>query len=64
MNMDLGIDIVAQLILSVPEEMELKLLNTFGCTALVFLHKDLSLLIRFKICARQLQSHIPAICYA
>ena len=31
--MDLGIDIVAQLILSVPEEMELKLLNTFGCTA-------------------------------
>ena len=62
--MDLGIDIKAQLILSVPAEMELKLLNTFGCTALVFLHKDLSALIRFKICAAQLQSHIPAICCA
>lgn len=64
MNMDLGIDLVAQSILSVPEEMELRLLNTFGCTALVFLDKDLSPLIPLKICARQLQSHIPAICYA
>ena len=62
--MDLGIDLVAQSILSVPEEIELKLLSTFGCTALVFLYKDLSSLIHFKICARQLQSHIPAICYA
>ena len=64
MNMDLGIGLVAQSILRVSEEMELRLLNTFDCTALVFLHKDLSPLIRLKICARQLQSDIPAICYA
>ena len=62
--MDLGIDLLAQSILSVPEEMELRLLDTFSCFALVFLHKDLSPLIGLKICARQLQSHIPAICYA